>query len=135
MLHKWQTLLAIIVVLGGAAVWAADQRWATKVEAKASQSDHAAVHQGEAAARAQMMKQLEETRGEMKALREDLAFLRCFLDPRADWDAFKQRCVERPHSSLPTTTGRVPPVPPGPTVSTSSPHSPAPPTSETTTPP
>ena len=133
--ERWQAALALAVTVGGAGVWAADQRWATKASAAVAQSDHAKLHEEETATRAQMMMQLAETREAMSALREDIAFLRCFLDPRTDWDTFKQACVERPNGALPTTARRVPPVPPSiplPTTASSG-HAPAP-TAETATP-
>ena len=135
MLQRWQTALAIAGALGAAGVWAADQRWATKAEAQTARTDHGLLHEEEAQTRAQMMLQLQETREAMSALREDIAFLRCFLDPRTDWDTFKQTCVERPHGALPTLAGRLPAVPGSATVpaTASGGHAPAP-TAETATP-
>lgn len=126
MLQRWQTVIAIVAILGAAAVWAADQRWATKAEAQVAQSAHDKLHQEETHTRAQMTEQLTQTMEDMAALREDIAFLRCFLDPRTDWDAFKQTCVERADSSLPAHAGRVSRVPPSTTVPPPPPHSPAP---------
>lgn len=135
MLQRWQTVLAIAAGLGAAGVWAADQRWATKAEAQTIQADHGKLHLEEAQTRGQMMLQLQETRDEMAALREDIAFLRCFLDPRTDWDTFKQACVERSDGALPTLRGRVPPLPPSATMPIPPPHSPAPSAPTSATPP
>jgi hypothetical protein len=131
-LQRWQAGVAITTAIGAAGVWAADQRWATKAEAKTARADHGKLHQEEAATRTEMMQQLTQTRDEMAALREDLAFLRCFLDPRTDWDAFKQTCVERPGGSLPSPR-RVPPIPHAEELSSTAGHSPSPTTTTTTT--
>ena len=132
MIERWQALVGVVAAVGGASVWAADQRWATKDEARADQANHAKLHDEEAATRALMMTQLTQTRDEMAALREDIAFLRCFLDPKTDWDSFKQACVERPNGTLPTLAGRVPALPASATMptTTSAGHPPAP-TAET----